>query len=352
MSAKLVIFPFVFFFQFAAFLVVPAQSASFKRLTISGDFLAEQACFALRRTDVEPDGVVLEVGERYGLIGRDVTGRFFLLRVPKAGKQRRRWVEADCGQAEIIYDPAAGISIAAGSIEHTLAVSWQPAFCATRRGQGRDGCHDLVPGEPATEQFSLHGLWPDDLDRVGAFPCYCHLESGPQSCFGKPRDAAGRLLDPQLPASLVAELSGKMPGSRGTLDDHEWTKHGTCHQRFAQPDQGEGATAQEYFEDSLLLLDQLNGSAVVALFRDHIGRELTAQQLRSAFDRAFGKGAGQRVEIICDRTADDNRTVIRELFISLKGAVEQGSMLSELILAAPEREADEQCDRGIVWNWS
>jgi len=51
-----------------------------------------------------------------------------------------------------------------------------------------------------------------------------------------------------------------MPGVESLLHRHEWYKHGTCYN--PQSDRPE----EEYFEESLALLKQINNSSVQDLF--------------------------------------------------------------------------------------
>jgi len=322
---------------------------TFRLVTVSGDFLATRACPALTRTDAAPDGRFVEKDGLYGLIARDADRSFFQIRVPDAGKRKNRWVAADCGTADITYDADGSVPIALDTIELTLAASWQPGFCSTASGQTNDGCTSITPGEPATTQFSLHGLWPDDLDTIAIFPCNCHLPDGPTSCFKNAKDK-----EPvELSAALADALDTAMPGSRGDLENHEWTKHGTCHERHRSGSEA-GSDDDEYFADSLSVLAQLNASPVRVLFETHIGQELTAEEIFETFDAAFGAGASDRVQIICSKSADDTRTVIQELYIGLGGPVDPASDLASLILAAPPRsESTTQapCDKGEVAGW-
>ena len=73
-----------------------------------------------------------------------------------------------------------------------------------------------------------------------------------------------------------------MPGTASFLERHEWIKHGTCHR-------GAGG-ADEYYDDTLLLVDAINGSPVAALLAERVGGELETAELRQAFDAAFGAG--------------------------------------------------------------
>jgi ribonuclease I len=101
-----------------------------------------------------------------------------------------------------------------------------------------------------------------------------------------------------------------------------------------------GQGPAEYFEDSLKLLDALNRSGVRDLFAGNIGRELSGDDIRAAFDRSFGAGAGQRVRVSCKN--DGGRRLIVELTIGFRAASSRKAtlpvtfwQLSRLTPAAP-----------------
>jgi ribonuclease T2 len=208
-----------------------------------------------------------------------------------------------------------------------LAVSWQPAFCETR--PRRDECRLLNEGDlpHAAARFSLHGLWPERS--------YCP----PLGPAHRDADEDGDWEDlpaPALSPETRAALGRAMPGAMSFLDRHQWIKHGTCH--F-----GAGG-AEEYFADSLLVLDRLNESPVRDLFAARIGAHVSAREIRGAFDAAFGRGAGARVEIDCLR--DGRRTLVSGLKISLAGRIGPDSDVAGLIRAGRRRGGD--CGGGIV----
>jgi ribonuclease T2 len=199
--------------------------------------------------------------------------------------------------------------------QYVLALSWQPAFCERRHEKPE--CRGQTPDRADASRFSLHGLWPQPIGRA-----YCGVSPAERA-----RSESGdweRLPDLDLAPSTRSALEDRMPGTRSHLERHEWTKHGTCF----------GAGPDAYFQDAIALLDQLNGSAVQELIEASIGKRLRAEEVRAAFDRAFGRGAGERVRLECDR--DGN---IAELRIGLKGAIGKGSDLGVLIHAAPSRTA-------------
>ncbi|HET7409386.1 MAG TPA: hypothetical protein VFJ13_04235, partial [Paracoccaceae bacterium] len=196
-----------------------------------------------------------------------------------------------------------------GEAGYVLAASWHAAFCETRP-QARD-CRD--GGEAGA--FSLHGLWPQPRSRE-----YCGVPAADELADRK--GPWSRLREPEIRPATRRELDRVMPGTAGDLHRHEWIRHGTCY----------GTGADEYFADSILLLDRLNASGVRELFTSHTGRRLGAQRVRRAFDEAFGDGAGQRVRLDC--TKDGGRVIISQLLVSLRGDISPESEFGELLRSA------------------
>ena len=207
-----------------------------------------------------------------------------------------------------------------------LAVSWQPAFCEQR--PKRPECASQRANRYDATHFSLHGLWPGPRSNS-----YCNVSNALIKTDKKGR--WGSLPDLNLNASLLSRLNQVMPGTRSFLQRHEWVKHGSCH---------ENGSANGYYEDSLRLMKALNASGVAQLFADNIGKSLKATEIRVAFDKAFGKGAGKRIRIKCKR--DGNRLLIQEITLGLYGEFEPATTLSQLMLRAKPTKAG--CEGGIV----
>jgi ribonuclease T2 len=207
--------------------------------------------------------------------------------------------------------------------QYVLAISWEPAFCET--AGRKPECTSQTADRFDASHFSLHGLWPQRLD-------YCDVSRDLQLADrnGDWRD----LPDPGIGEATMTKLREMMPGTRSALERHEWLRHGTCY----------GEAADPYFVDALAMLEAVNASAVRELFAGNLGKELTQQQVRAAFDTAFGKGAGQRVRLACER--DGNRRIITELTIGLTGEITGPADYKRLTMAA--RPTDGGCDRGVV----
>jgi ribonuclease T2 len=210
-----------------------------------------------------------------------------------------------------------------GATQYVLAVSWQPGFCETR--PTRKECEEQTTDRFDATHFSLHGLWP--LKKS-----YCGVEAEL-----KTQDRKGGWLDlPKLAMKdeTAARLLVAMPGVKSGLDRHQWLRSGTC-----QTD-----NAEDYFTLQLRLLDELNASAVRALFADRIGSEIGEQQIKAAFDQSFGAGAGDRVRMRCQTVG--GRSVITGLTIGLSGDLSGKADLAGLIKAAGPTEF--KCAKGIA----
>ncbi|MCB1457643.1 MAG: ribonuclease [Nitratireductor sp.] len=208
---------------------------------------------------------------------------------------------------------------------YVLALSWQPAFCET--APRKRECRSQMPGRADARQFSLHGLWPQPGSRV-----YCGVDPSVIA-----RDKSGRWRDipmQRIETEIWNRLRVAMPGTQSALERHEWIKHGTCH----------ADTPDRYFADSLALLDAINASSMRKLFETRIGSNVTGAEIRRAFEKDFGPGAGKRLRIACER--DGNRQIIGEITIGLKGAITGNPDLGALIAAASE--TDPGCPGGIV----
>ncbi len=221
--------------------------------------------------------------------------------------------------------PAAAKDLQIHTGPMVLAMSWQPAFC--ERAKRRPECRTQKNGRYDTSHFSLHGLWPQPGNRI-----YCAVDD---RLIKTDKRRRWRNLPPLgLSQEMRKALWRIMPGSRSFLHRHEWIKHGTCYSR----------TAERYYRDSVSLMDAINRSEVRDLFARNIGRRLTNRQIRTAFDKAFGRGAGKRVRVSCKR--DGRRELIVEITLGLSGEIGENPDISELISASPQTKPG--CPAGIV----
>lgn len=207
--------------------------------------------------------------------------------------------------------------------EYVLTISWHPAFCETKPNLAE--CRNERSGDYAAGNLSLHGLWPQDDE-------YCGV--GEQLIAIDEANHWDDLPPIEVSTATWRDLQRVMPGVEDNLERHEWTLHGSC----------AGATADTYFKRAIAMLEEINGSDIGELLSRNIGRHVSRNQIRSAFDAAFGDGAGRKVRLDCED--DDDRELISELRINLEGDAMGKTSLRDLIHAAPNAGAG--CTGGIV----
>lgn len=299
-----------------------------------GYFIAKRACIATQsiRGDDGTAPTTLTVDRAYRFVAENKQpATHYLIDVPEVSPNRR-WVDRTCGERVIAADASGGRrgsrpaeAPSTVSIRNILAISWQPAFCEGLPNKAE--CRSQTPDRPDASRFSLHGLWPQPRSRQ-----YCGVGAGLQD---KDRSSGWKDLPaPELSSDIRRRLEAAMPGTQSFLERHEWARHGTCY----------GESADAYFSEMLSLLDAVNASPVAKLFADRIGKEVTADEIRAAFDQSFGKGAGERVRIACRN--DGGRRLVNELTIGLNGAVGSKPDMGALIAAA--RPTKPGCPGGIV----
>ena len=129
---------------------------------------------------------------------------------------------------------------------YTLALSWSPEFCRTRRDQPANAAQ--CSGRMGRFGFILHGLWPESAP--GTWPQWCS----------------------NAPVSAQTARSALCLTPSTDLIAHEWAKHGSCMAR--SPD--------GYFRAGGALLGTLRFPDMARLSRQ---QGLTARDLRSAMIR-------------------------------------------------------------------
>lgn len=326
----------VFGLALVAALLTGAARAEVK---MSGSFVADATCPATQaiKSGKNPGDISTDAGQSYELLaGNKDAPTHYLIRVPGADPERR-WVKVDCGHVSggsastAAPVPTEGDKSAApvsGKPEYVLALSWQPAFCETR--PGKTECKAQTAAGFDATHFTLHGLWPQPN---GNF--YCQVAAADKA---NDNPAHWQDLPPvELDPNTRSELDRVMPGTASDLERHEWIKHGTCY----------GKSQQVYFSDALNLMRAVNASPVRDLFAKNIGKQLTSDQIRSAFDSAFGAGAGERVRVSCLVDSTSGRRLIGELTLGLTGPIGPSSRLGDLMqAAAPTSKAG--CPKGFV----
>ena len=323
---------------FAVASAVPALAQQ----PLEGWFIPFERCEAYQSKNklTNPGDIMVEVRRAYDLKGINrAGGDWYQIQVPDAPVTDLRWISISCGLHVVSASPAvrpvtppiAPFEPPAGqeATDLLLALSWQPAFCETK--PSKTECEQLNDGLlPITEtQLSLHGLWPQPRGND-----YCGV-SDDVIRLDKDRRWS-QLPAPELDAETAERLAVAMPGTASFLDRHEWIKHGTC---FFGDRNGD-----EYYDDTLYVMDAINGSEVGEMLAAHVGATLETDDLRAAFDAAFGAGAGDRVQVNC--TGDQGRVLIQELKIAMLGEITETADVGALIRAAQPQSPG--CPRGIV----
>lgn len=212
--------------------------------------------------------------------------------------------------------------------EYLLALSWQPSFCETK--PNKQECQTQTSRRFDATHLVLHGLWPQPKANI-----YCGVDQ--RIIQIDQNNRWGNLPPINLSAATRRALAEKMPGFMSNLHLHEWYKHGTCYSH----------SPEEYFQESMALLDQVNNSSVRGLLERNIGRFLEANVIRSEFDRAFSQGAGARVQVQCERDIDQDRNnMVVELQLNLRGVIQPTTPIKGLLLAG--RNAPLGCSRGEI----
>ena len=311
----------IFLFFSLVLWISPAQAS----IQLQGQFRATQACEAFQslRKGTNPGNIRLTPNIIYPVTAKNKQeATYYYLRIENANPASR-WVSIDCG--EILGTPPIGES---GDSINLLAISWQPAFCETH--QDKTECKTQSEARFDASNFTLHGLWPQPRTKA-----YCGVSDRLERLD---RAKKWSELPPiNLSTELYNELAIKMPGVASDLHLHEWYKHGTCY----------SDTPQEYYRESLDLLDQVNASVVRDLFVENIDQNITSNEIRDKFDRSFSGNAGDRVAISCTRDIEPTRReMIVELKLNFQGEIESDTLMADLLKNG--KLVSSGCPRGEV----
>ena len=181
------------------------------------------------------------------------------------------------------------LSLTLFAFEGKLAVQWFSSVCKVHHYKA---CRD--PLNFWKEHFTLHGLWPKNKE-------YCV----PPRLKILDKKRAWKKIRLPLADPVKKLLALYMPGAISGLHAHEWVKHGSC---MAEPN--------SYFNIAISYLQELDESPIRLFFLENRGKLVQGEKIRKIFDRAFGRGAGKRVKIICQKG------YITELRLNLKGELE------------------------------
>jgi ribonuclease T2 len=255
---------------------------------------------------------MFESGRAYRIL--TVIGMFFLA-------TGLIWAEAHAQATELSQNPVKK-SRSTSKTKAVLGISWLPGFCEKKPKSPE--CVRQTSTSTDARQFTLNGLW-----RVRK--TYCGVDAALRE-QDKKKDWLA-MPELSLAEDVRLELAKAMPGVASGFDRHQWVKYGTC----------SGLVADAYYGRSLAMLAVVNGSDVRRLFEDNLGGTIREEDVKAAFDSAFGPGAGNRVKMRCSK--DGDRRVITGLTIGLGEADGEGE-LAALIAAAGETKFG--CKEGVV----
>ena len=212
------------------------------------------------------------------------------------------------------------------SNQYLLAVTWHPSFCEKR--PSRRECAPKPAYQVGSNHLVLHGLWLAQSNQH-----YCGLSNHVISADkkGKWHQLAKLNIEPETRKRLI----DLMPGYSSYLHRHEWYKHGTCMTDLS---------ADDYFQVSLNLIQELIESPFGYWLNNNIGQKVSTKEVKEQFETSFGANSAKRLIVDCYR--DEGRRVISELKISLSGDLGQKSRLKELIVDGPV--LGKSCPHGIL----
>ncbi len=310
----------------------PAQAL----VPMEGQFVAKQTCEAVQsiKKRTNPGNIRLQSGMSYTVLGKNRDNASHYLLHIAAAKPSERWVPVSCGQLGADASSVIGQTSVQTSgqtsknADFLLALSWQPSFCETK--PNKPECQSQTGDRFDASHLVLHGLWPQPETNT-----YCGVS---QKLIQL--DKASRWSElPELDLSRQTRtaLAERMPGVASNLHRHEWYKHGTCYSN----------TPEEYFQEAIALLDQINRSEVQQLLTNNINFLLTNTEIRSQFDQAFGVGSGEKVEVKCAQDIDEDKEImVVELWLNLRGKIEPNTPIQTLLRAAPR--AAQGCRQGEI----
>ena len=310
------------------FTMIAVMTNANAQVKLSGYFIARSECPAFQsiRRQTNPGNILTKVDHAYDLIAKNKDqATHYLIEINPAVDQR--WVSVNCGEHVVPVDDGSTTGGSRGKKQnYILAVSWQPAFCEAH--SSKPECASQSGDRFDASHFTLHGLWPQPRTNV-----YCNV--APNLVEKDKAKNWGNLPALELEETTRAELNKVMPGSQSELHRHEWIKHGTCYHN---------QTAEDYYQDSLKIMGELNASAVRNLFADNVGKQITSNQIQKAFDQSFGEGAGEKIKISCKQ--DGHRRLITEITIALQGKLDTLPVKQAMLLASNANNTG--CNTGIV----
>ncbi len=176
---------------------------------------------------------------------------------------------------------------------YTLALTWQPGFCA-------DGsCLDDTPRTPL---IGLHGLWaslPRSLSDRGIVD---------RQWWGRGCDYFHRSRAyPSLPVGVRRALDATMPHTRGNLLRHEFDKHVQCM----------GYDTTGFFQTELAMRDAVAATPFATELAAHAGQSVSRDAVLAAFARSFRIDRPRALQLQCHNERS-GQAVLAQLWITVR----------------------------------
>ncbi|MDB9306514.1 MULTISPECIES: ribonuclease T2 family protein [Cyanophyceae] len=293
-------------------------------VSYQGQFTATSACEAVSsiKKGTNPDNVTLTPGQIYQIVGKNKDNASHYLVEIAGVSPSQRWVPISCvGSVDSTADTTDTtlpiVTVPTGN-DYLLALSWQPAFCEGKPDKAECQILAANPDRFEAKHFVLHGLWPQPKSNV-----YCNV-SERDITYDKQNWEKLPNVENELAPETWERLQAVMPGTRSNLHRHEWIKHGTCYP----------GSAEEYFVESIALLDAFNKSPVQGLIASNIGQELAIKEIDQALSD-FGSDTGEKVEVKC------SNSLLGELWVNLKGDITPTSLVAGLLANSPKAKSEQ-----------
>ncbi|WP_066380247.1 ribonuclease T2 family protein [Anabaena sp. CA = ATCC 33047] len=306
-----------------SFILLPNPALAF--VSYQGQFTATSACEAVSsiKKGTNPDNVRLTPGQVYQIVGKNKDNASHYLVQIAGVNPPQRWVPVSCvsavGSTGDTTDTNRPIVAIPTGDDYLLALSWQPAFCEGKPDKAECQILAANPDRFEARNFVLHGLWPQPKSNV-----YCNVSERDITDDKQKTWSKLPAIEKELSPETWERLQTVMPGTRSNLHRHEWIKHGTCYP----------GSAEEYFAESIAILDAFNKSPVQGLIASNIGRQLTIKEIDQALSD-FGSDTGEKVEVKC------SNSLLGELWVNLKGDITPTSLVAGLLTNSPKAKTEK-----------
>ncbi|MDA0120029.1 ribonuclease T2 family protein [Vibrio sp. T11.5] len=321
----------------------------------SGTFVANQSCPAYQSKNKQTNpGQWMTQAQRHYQINEVIDSpvlSWVRITVPGA-EPELRWVNASCGEATYqARKPQEQGALSTfcrtpgKATSYVFAVSWQPGFCQTVSNydpKQKPECEVRDESVNFASNFVIHGLWPNHPKCNGQnkrpWYGYCgDVQGKPEKNPNTPTFCDYPPVE--LSKDVRRRLGQAMPSAKygSCLQRHEWHNHGTCQTVW---------DADGYYNQSMVLLEQVNMSSFARFVRTHIGEEVAVKDLRVAWQTAFGQNTDQQLRLQCRSHA--KRSYLTELQIALPLEVEKQTELAALLhMAEPGKFRQGKCGEKV-----